>query len=693
MKKQTKFGLVLAAAAVISVSVASLVSARGWVQQGADWYYVDSNNDYVTETIQSSGASKFYLGADGAMVRDYFLEDDGNGNTYYFGSNGAMVTNTWVAIESSVVENTGNYVPDNYWYYFQSSGKAMKGSTTAMKKATIDGKKYGFNADGQMAIGWVDEYGNTADPDQENPFEQATYYCGGDNDGALRSGWVTYYDGYDGQDGNKGDYVNLYFYFNPSNNKIVTNDTKKINGRTYVFDINGVMLSGWDVYEEGLLLQGKTTYFSGEDDGHQVKKGWVYAVPSESVDGDAYNDNEEKYMYFGSDGDIKRGDISKINGKYYCFDGHGIMKTGIIMWCTNNTGVDKYAGKIDLDYAKGADLAKKGWLQYDSDDHKDESGQDDYKIRVNKNGVVTDLQYAHSKTNLTEEYSKIKLHYFGEDGARRTGLNTIEFNDGNYVLNTNNSGDKGTVIDKKKYYSLGIALKADPDLRYGIYAASGSELRRQVAGDGGSYEDNLAQGKYKVLTSNGSLQRGNASAKKDANGNYWLIDKSTDILKGIYTENVKSGSGSVKSGFASVTYNYTVGDISETTTDPETGAIVRRTTPTNPSEGSSYTINNLSTDEVKEYTDGSVDRIFIRDDSWLRGKSWTAKISASPNRTVTFILNDRYDKEAYQGTFNSKQNVWMPFGVIDDGGNTQEDYEIGTEKLDNSYFLNCYIEP
>ena len=45
MKKQTKFGLVLAAAAVISVSVASLVSARGWVQQGADWFYVDSNND------------------------------------------------------------------------------------------------------------------------------------------------------------------------------------------------------------------------------------------------------------------------------------------------------------------------------------------------------------------------------------------------------------------------------------------------------------------------------------------------------------------------------------------------------------------------------------------------------------------------------------------------------------------------
>ena len=137
MKKQTKIGLVLAAAAVISVSVASLVSARGWAQQGSDWYYVDNNGDYVTETIQSSGNAKFYLGEDGAMVRDYFLEEYDD-NTYYFGSNGAMVTNTWVAIDSSIVENQGDYVPDNYWYYFQASGKAMKAASGQMKKAIND---------------------------------------------------------------------------------------------------------------------------------------------------------------------------------------------------------------------------------------------------------------------------------------------------------------------------------------------------------------------------------------------------------------------------------------------------------------------------------------------------------------------------------------------------------------------------
>ena len=86
MKKQTKLGLVLAAAALISVSVASLVSARGWVQEGAEWRYVGNDGEFVTDTIQTSGNTKFYLNEDGYMVKDYFLEDYDNA-TYYFGAN------------------------------------------------------------------------------------------------------------------------------------------------------------------------------------------------------------------------------------------------------------------------------------------------------------------------------------------------------------------------------------------------------------------------------------------------------------------------------------------------------------------------------------------------------------------------------------------------------------------------------
>ena len=239
MKKQTKIGLLLAAAAVLSVSFASLVSARGWVQQGADWYYVDNDGEAITDSIQSSGTAKFYLDPDdGHMVKDYFLEDRDNA-TYYFGSNGAMVTNTWVAIESSRVDNQGDYIPDNYWYYFQASGKAMKGTSGNPKKTTIDGKKYLFNEYGQMLTGWIDSSGLIINPDDEdNPYVNATYYAGGDNDGVLREGWVTYYDGYSGDEDYLNDKTNLYFYFNSSNKKMGNDKssgaaatTKKINGK------------------------------------------------------------------------------------------------------------------------------------------------------------------------------------------------------------------------------------------------------------------------------------------------------------------------------------------------------------------------------------------------------------------------------------------------------------------------------
>lgn len=634
MKKQTKIGLVLAAAAVISVSVASLVSARGWVQQGSDWFYLDSNNDYVTETIQSSGSSKFYLGADGAMVRDYFLEDDGNNNTYYFGSNGAMVTNTWVAIDSSVVDGTDDYIPDNYWYYFQSSGKAIKGSTDSMKKTTIDGKKYGFNEHGQMAIGWVGDDGKTVSPDESNPFATATYYCGGDNDGALRSGWVTYYDGYADMDGdNRGDYTNLYFYFSPTNNKKKANKVnEKINGRYYSFDDAGVMLSGWDTYELGYT--NKVSYYSGEDDGHQVKKGWIYEVPSASVDADTHEDNEEKYMYFDSTGTMKTNTVNtKINGKYYCFNDKGIMKTGIVIW---NQDAGTFVNTIDLDYASGEDVVKHGKLT---------TGENS-SITLDKDAKNGGVQY--------------RLHYFGDDGARKTGLNNIEFNDGTYTLNTTSAGHKLVQKDKKKYYSLGIALKADTDLRYGIMASDSQLAPHETLYEAGLYDGTTGDyANYQVLTTSGSLQKGNTSARKDANENYWFIDKTTNLLMGIWTVNIKKGA--VASGWTTKQYtNLTLATNSYTTA--ELNGIL---------PGGLY-------DDSK---DDPVDE--------LDNYKWTVKKTTSGGTTYySFVLAQKYTGLCYQSTYDGNSNKWLPFGFYDEVGSTQENYEL--TNLDDSYFLNCY---
>jgi glucan-binding YG repeat protein len=519
----------LASVALLVVSAASIVSARGWVQQGGNWYYQNADGDFVTETMQNSNNSKFYLGEDGAMVTDYFLEDYGDGaNCYYFGSNGAMVTNTWVAIDPAIVSNQADYVPTVYWYYFGATGKATKASDNAsggVKKVTIDGKKYAFNTYGQMLTGWIDSTGATVSDEEDDPFATAVYYAGGDNDGVLRSGWLTYYDGASAtiRDGAFDDRAVLYFYFKPSNNVKMGIDrengapdvdnkteygqkgaykTKKINGRTYAFDAQtGVMLAEWDGFYNGSATKSYNTkyYFSAEDDGHQVKKGWIYAVPDETINSEDYYDDEERYMYFTNSGDIVEDQIKKINGKYYGFDGSGVMKTGLVVYYKNG----KYAGKFNGDNTKGEELAKMS--TYRNGDNEERTFTKDAK-----NGFI----WFGSPTP-----SEAKIHYFGSDGARRTGANVIEFADDSYTFSSDNNGHyEGT--KKKKYYSNGILLKASTDLRYGIITLGAPNTCKSYDWEATDYSK-----RFCVLNTGGSIVKGSTSSKKDADGNFWLIAK------------------------------------------------------------------------------------------------------------------------------------------------------------------------
>ena len=748
MKKQTKLGLVLAAAAVISVSVASLVSARGWVQNGADWYYVDNSGEYVTESIQASGNSKFYLGEDGTMQRDYFLEDY-NSNAYYFGQNGAMVTNTWVAVESSRVENQEDYVPDNYWYYFQASGKAMKGSSGSPKKTTIDGKKYAFNEYGQMLTGWITSDGKVVAEDEENPFKSAEYYAGGDNDGVLRAGWLTYYDGWDG-DEYQSDYTNLYFYFNTSNNKKENTKTKKINGRTYAFDDSGVMNSGWDPMEQmATEVNNRVVYFSGEDDGHQVKKGWVFAVPAQSIDSKAYSDDEEKYMYFNASGEILRDQFKRINGKYYVFSRTGIMKTGIVIWApdTVSDGAGnnyRYIKTLDLDWQTGEELSKKGILRYDD-------GQNDY-FYVDTNGHA----YSGWTTgNVTLGQTSVKLHYFGSDGARKTGANTVEFADDNFVLNTNGNGDKGSGIFAKKYYSLGIQLKASQDIRYGIYngaspsatstgngprQAVGMPLSKQATKQPGQkvvddvYRQNLDTGNYAVLNTGGSKVKGNATAKKDADGNYWLIRKNGDSLEGIWTVNVKTNATfntslktrSIIPDPADVNKLYKWSLTSYDETNGIGGWIKNQTKNAVNTGVQQVTIASLSSLEFdpsrqpRTLTDNTLNMWF--DMSVMQNANpsslvnWKWRVMRSGNQYY-LQLEQSESGYGFQSDVNDQSNKWIPYGILDNSKKSvcytaqakQVGNTTGITKFDgtaqyyapdnyfayevvpnNDYFLNCY---
>ena len=433
MRKQTKLVAVLSAAALLAIG-ASMTSfaAKGWVEEGGQWYYYNTNGDYVSNEWKKSGNNWFWLGDDGAMVTDTLVED---GNYYYYvNANGAMVTNSWVAVEPGE-DDYEDDAPDHYWYYFGANGKAYKAGDSGLSIKTINGKKYGFDQDSKMVYGFVQEDG-TKNTD-ENPFVDATYYFGDSDDGAQHTGWLQYMDGsdltsdWDGQE--YADMDEMWFYFKPSNGRMVKLEsgknelkTQTINGNKYGFDNNGVMLYDWQKKNASTSTV-SSRYFSDQTDGHMKKKTWVWAVPDADQNADDNDDDTSRWFYVNSSGDTETSKIKKINGKKYLFDNVGIMKAGLQWVELNGTEVTSI-----------------------SDDETDTA--DEIK------GYTGDG----------------KLYYFGDeekDGSMKTGKNIkIELDDDTYTFGFKSNGqaydfDVDGLVDKK-IYTNGILEKASSDDKY-----------------------------------------------------------------------------------------------------------------------------------------------------------------------------------------------------------------------------------
>ena len=342
------------------------------------------------------------------------------------------------------------------------------------------------------------------------------------------------------------------------------------------------------------------------------------------------------------------------------------MKTGVIIWCADGTqnGGHKYVDKLDLDYAEGADVAKKGILTTD----------DNQAIYVDFEGKVI----GNNNNTKASNGDKVKLHLYGADGARKTGANNVEFADDTYVLQTSgNLGDKGSGYFGKKYYSLGIQLKASTDLRYGIYTksspsstdrtSSGGKLHPQAqnADDLTTWYNELNDGNYQVLTTGGSKVKANANGKKDADGNYWLIGQG-DALQGIWTQNVsygKSFSTTWKTRKVQAQY---WGTMTRSTAQLEAFGLAI--------EGANPAIDDRVWDA--HYQDGAM---------WF---------------TPATKINNVY---SFQSDYDGGSNKWLPMGLTDDSNKTcavpsvcaagtvtdsaAHSYEV---KPTNDYFLNCY---
>lgn len=519
MRKQTKLVAVLSTAALLALGASmSSFAATGWQEENGTWVYYDKNGDAETEKWEKSGDNWFYLNEDGEMTTDAIVEH--NDNYYYVDENGAMAVNKWISVENDNYDGDDDNEPVNNWYYFGNNGKAYKSSENKPVFKTINGKKYIFNSDGKMQYGWVDEDGEKLTAD--DAWKEGLYYCGGENDGAQATGWVSLdIVADDDEYGDKFSSLNVYddenqtrwFYFKSNGKKISDKKAEGINGKKYSFDVYGRMNSEWVIYDASpsTVSQGtpsyteKWRYYGTPEDGARVTKGWFKVVPDEYLNTGDYNDDSDAWYYSDKDGKLVASEIKTISSKKYAFDAKGKMKSGLKFIQTNGNEI--------LDIADDDITGKR----YDTGSDFKESAP-----------IWIDAGY--------------QAYYFGggEDGSMKTGKQSVTIDGDSFTFLFNKSGgNKGvgkTGVDSSKIYLAGILLTADKDDKYAVVKESlvkgktvyemlttDEFLEETVVSDVDKTKKGFAEwyavtadANYKLINTSGSIQK-NKSKAKDGN--------------------------------------------------------------------------------------------------------------------------------------------------------------------------------
>jgi len=466
MRKQTKLAVGLSAAALLAIGATmTSFAARGWVAEGDQWYYYDSNGDYVTDKWKSYNGNYFYLGDEGYMLTNELIED---GNNYYFvDANGAMVKNAWIPVPADDGEDLD---VDYRWYYFGSNGKAYKSAD----KKTINGKKYGFDDEGKMLFGFVDEGRNILN-ESDDAILSANRYYGTNEDGAMYTGWLLYTDALDATG-----YDDQYYWFHFKSSGVKrANQTAKINGKQYTFDQFGVMLHDWQLATIGKTSTGAKAedygYFSDEDDGSLKKNVWIWS----DVDGKVGGDGDNHWWWVNKSGVRFTDGVKKINGKFYAFDRDGVMQWGLV-YLTDKS-------------AKATNVS----VEYDGKEPKAYDPEDLTKEQI-EGGTLGKYLYFFS----TDEE---------KDGSMKTGANIrIELWDDTYTFGFDkNTGLAYHGVKNNKLYNHGI-LQTVEDNKYDAITVGGKEY---------------------LVSSNGTVMKPSKTRTyKDANDEYWGVAKDGTVI-------------------------------------------------------------------------------------------------------------------------------------------------------------------
>ena len=285
------------------------------------------------------------------------------------------------------------YKEDGYWKY------RLKDGQMAIGWHDIAGATYFFNGKGQMQSGrWLritDEWNG------EPKFND--YYL--NNDGKMQTGGWFYHD-------------NTWYYIQ-SNGARRYNELAEIGGQKYLFDKDGKMLTGLQVFNGKKLLFASSGALQTEG----TASGW------QKIDGNWYYFDEEGTRIVGK---------KEINGATYYFNQEGVMKTGWVKdkgtWYYLDKDGVMLTGLQEIDgtryYLNASGAMQTGWKWLDNH-----------------------YYYFATSGSMKTGWLKDKelWYYLDKDGIMLTGLQEIEGT--RYYLNTSGAMQIGWKwLDNHYYY-------------------------------------------------------------------------------------------------------------------------------------------------------------------------------------------------------------------------------------------------
>lgn len=195
-----------------SVSGSSTANASGgsWKKENGSWYYYTADGSMLKASWIKYQNNYYYLRAKGPMVTGWARI---GGFWYYFNGAGVMKTGwiksggKWYYLSDQGAMKTGWVKVSGSWYYMADDGHAVTGWRD------IKGKTYYFGGDCKMKTGLC-------------TIDGMKYYFG--SQGQMTLGWIT-------TGGKK-------YFFSPSAGGRAATGSWQINGRTYNFNSEGVLV-------------------------------------------------------------------------------------------------------------------------------------------------------------------------------------------------------------------------------------------------------------------------------------------------------------------------------------------------------------------------------------------------------------------------------------------------------------------